>query len=307
MRFDVGGLGVAGEGWGGKMRRCGACWWLAMAVGVAGCKVERPPNAEFQSFVDQADVTAVLADTTDDAGADVAVDAGPDAGSEVGLETVDTTSADAGNPAEVAAETPSSCKADCATSGCGDGKCADDETAPNCPTDCGFLAVHLGGSCTNPGSQDTCAHGYVCTARSVAGGGHVCAADFETWGVLGDARPDSDFEDAGDYVKDTKTGLAWAKESLEPMNWTEALTACTTKGYGGLQDWRLPTRAALLSLVDFTKKEPAAASKPGWPAVPYFWSTVPQVASGSAWVVVFYVGFSVGDNTAYPYGVRCVR
>ena len=434
------------------MRRDGAWRLLVLAALVAGCKVERPPNAEFQSFVDQADVTAVVADTAgagDDADAAEAADT--DQTAEAGdtsvaaetaetadtaetAETADTGDAgdavtadvqDAGqdlcldpvacddgnlctddscNPASgcvfaasakpcddgnacttvdacagkacvpgasakcddgnlctddscnsasgcvfVANAKPcddgqacttdtcepgSGCKsvattqlctagkcqcgtigaeckvsADCAAPVCGDGKCDGNETAPNCPKDCGFLANPLGGACTTPGSKGACGDGYFCTARSAQGGGHVCAADFETWGVLADARPASDFQDASDHVKDTKTGFFWAKESLGPMNWTAALTACTTKAYGGFQDWRLPTRAVLRSLVDFTKQQPAASAPTlAWPTDQgFYWSTVPWVAGGSAWGVHFEDGSSGKGGLSSSYRVRCVR
>jgi hypothetical protein len=191
---------------------------------------------------------------------------------------------------------------------CGDGACNGEETVAGCAKDCASLAPKLGGACTTVGAKDSCGDGYYCVARSAAGGGNVCVADFETWGVLGDTRPVSDFVDSADYVKDTKTGLSWAHESLAGMNWSAALTACTAKTYGSFNDWRLPTRAELLSLVDHGKKEPAATA-PGlvWPTDWNYWSAVPWVSDGYAWIVLFYDGYSYYYYTSSTYRVRCVR
>ena len=161
---------------------------------------------------------------------------------------------------------------------CGDGVCAGEETVPNCPADCGFLTNRYAGPCAKPGSWDGCPEGYVCVARSAKGGGNVCTADFEGWAPIGDSHPASDFEEFGEYDVDKKTGLFWAKAVMGPMTWEVALTACTTQTYGGFDDWRIPTQAELLTLVDYSVHLPAS-SMPGavWPDYMTFASATPFV------------------------------
>ena len=206
-------------------------------------------------------------------------------------------------------ETASSCAPDCVASGCGDGVCDGDETAPNCMKDCGFLLARLGAACTTPGTSDTCGDGFFCVARSAAGGGNVCVADFETWAPMPDAHPASDFQEFTDYVKDNRTGLLWAKEALPGMVWSTALTACTTKTYGGFNDWRVPTRAELFSLADRSKVNPACSApnvvipNDVWS----YWSAVPWASGGIAWLVSFSIGHADITASTGTCRVRCVR
>lgn len=134
---------------------------------------------------------------------------------------------------------------------CGDGVCNGDESVPNCPEDCGFLLKHLGGPCPTPGFADGCDPGFFCVARSEAGGGNVCVADVQTWAPIPDSHPVTDFKVLDPaYVRDIRTELIWAVNALPRMTWAEALVACTKFTAGGFQDWRLPTRGELVSLMD---------------------------------------------------------
>ncbi len=198
---------------------------------------------------------------------------------------------------------------DAATGACGNGSCDGDESVPTCPADCGYLANHLGAGCATPGANDGCDIGFYCAARANAAGGNVCVADFPTWGALPDAHPAADFTAAADYATDNNTGLSWSKESQDPMDWNAALIACKAKTYGGFGDWRLPTRAELRSLVDFTKADPASSAPVlSWPTdTLWYWSTVPWPLDSG----VFLVSFSSGRTDSYtvvsPARVRCVR
>ena len=199
----------------------------------------------------------------------------------------------------------------CPSKSCGDGTCNGDETVTSCAADCSFLVMHLGGACTTPGSKDTCGNGYFCVARGTSGGGNVCVADFSTWLPIPDAHPMSDFTEIAEYDVDKLTGLWWAKEALAAVTWSAALTACTVKNYAGQTDWRVPTRAELLSLTDRSTQQPASsAPNLDWPTGDLaYWSTVPMAWSGYAWDVSFVYGNAVyPDLSAAPtLHVRCVR
>ncbi len=210
-------------------------------------------------------------------------------------------------------ETNGSCLADCAPSGCENGTCDGDETVASCPIDCGFLLNRLGDACASPGAQDTCAAGFVCVARSSAGGGNVCVADYSTWAPIPDSHPATDFTEAPEYVTDVLTGLSWAKLPEGVMTWDTALTACNSVSYGGFYDWRLPTRAELASLADRTKWMPAcSAPNMTWPSTvnPWaqwtYWSGVLIPAFSAAFTVNFFLGDVMSDPTG-DASVRCVR
>lgn len=72
-------------------------------------------------------------------------------------------------------------------------------------------------------------------------------------------------------VTDTETGLIWQKTYVSGKKWQQALYYCENLTYAGYNDWRLPNRNELLSLVNFEKYEPAS----DFPDMPsgYFWSS----------------------------------
>ncbi len=203
-------------------------------------------------------------------------------------------------------ETPDSCAVDCF---CGNGDCDGLETASTCVGDCGFLVAHTTDPCTTPGSWTGCAYGYVCVARSAVGGGNICVADFDTWGVLADGL--SEFTDHVDSIRDARTGLEWAKATLEGQDWTSALSVCTTQSYGGHLDWRLPTIAELTTLVDFSAGKPACIA-PGldWPATTWdwpYWGNVSDLNGAVARSVRFDDGALDGAGYGAAGRARCVR
>lgn len=200
-------------------------------------------------------------------------------------------------------EATATCASDC-PSPCGNGVCDGLETVVTCPADCAVLAARTAGPCNVPGKWDICAYGYICVARSVQAGGNICVADFETWGILSDARPLTDYVEHADYVTDLRTQLDWAKASLPPMSFEVALSACTTQTYGGFDDWRVPTFAELVSLVDGTIALPAARA----PGLSWFSASVYEWDYWSG-VGYWVVGFDGGEaaNGLAMSGVRCVR
>lgn len=109
-------------------------------------------------------------------------------------------------------------------------------------------------------------------------------------------------------VTDTETGLIWQKTYESGKTWKQALYYCENLTYAGYNDWRLPNRNELLSLVNFEKYEPAS----DFPDMhgQYFWSSSTNVNDTSrAWRVDFdngYVG-SYFKTTYSGHNVRCVR
>ena len=146
-------------------------------------------------------------------------------------------------------------------------------------------------------------------------------------------------------VKDNVTGLIWEVKTddngLHDKNWRYSwyepdnsknggdagtqnggacgsTSACDTDGYVkavnaagwcGYKDWRMPDRAELRSIVDYSRDKPAINTR-------YFpntvssrvWSSSPVAdGSNSAWFVLFYYGFDSWNYKSNHYYVRLVR
>ncbi|MGR4895001.1 DUF1566 domain-containing protein [Stenotrophomonas sp. LARHCG68] len=96
-------------------------------------------------------------------------------------------------------------------------------------------------------------------------------------------------------VIDSTTGLEWTAKPLSDdyithQAATDAATGCRV---GGHEDWGLPSRQQLLSLVDLSRHSPAIDTD-AFPEFPshWFWtSDLCAWSSASAWGVSFYYGY----------------
>jgi len=114
-----------------------------------------------------------------------------------------------------------------------------------------------------------------------------------------------------EITRDPATGLEWqAVPFAEAMTFKQAEKACKELHLGGHGDWRLPTRAELLSIVDDTRHNPAIDTD-AFPDTPsaWFWTSTPYAANPAecAWVVGFGHGLSNFVNRDYHGRVRAVR
>jgi len=121
---------------------------------------------------------------------------------------------------------------------------------------------------------------------------------------------------------DNRTGLMWMRCSLGQewngktcrgqaaiLSWSAALKEGATQGYGGYDDWRLPNKNELESIVEGRCQAPAINVKI-FPLTPsaYYWSSSPYAGvSHGAWSIDFGYG---GVNASVKSGkihVRLVR
>jgi hypothetical protein len=78
--------------------------------------------------------------------------------------------------------------------------------------------------------------------------------------------PDPRFETNGETVTDLLTGLIWSKNSNPagfPMLWEESLDfidSLNSQNFAGRNDWRMPNRKELHSLISFNENKPAIAA-----------------------------------------------
>lgn len=138
------------------------------------------------------------------------------------------------------------------------------------------------------------------------------------WGGMASAE----MIDNGDgTVTDTETGLMWqqktATETDAPalgwvagrLDWEDALRYCETLSLAGHDDWRLPDRNELQSLVDYAAYLPAI-DKTAFPdtlSAVYWSSTSNVVMPNLAWYLHFGDGAIHFDNKVNWYFVQAVR
>ena len=111
-------------------------------------------------------------------------------------------------------------------------------------------------------------------------------------------------------VIDRVTGLVWERAVDSGMyTWAEATSRCACLTLGGHQDWRLPTRMELVSIVDFTRDSPAI-DPDAFPGTPpqWFWTSSRRAEDPAlAWYIYFETGFTNFVEQDQRYWVRCVR
>ena len=113
-----------------------------------------------------------------------------------------------------------------------------------------------------------------------------------------------------DTVTDLRTGLMWQRHTSEDrFNLEAAKKYAANLRLGGYEDWRVPTKDELLSIVDRTRANPAIDTEV-FPDTPshWFWTVSPDAgSSNSAWVVNFRSGNSYAFDVSSVSRVRCVR
>jgi hypothetical protein len=111
-------------------------------------------------------------------------------------------------------------------------------------------------------------------------------------------------------VTDTETGLMWQQASTSGYYfWQEALLYAEFLSLAGYDDWRLPNRNELQSIVDYAHYNPTINTSvfPGT-ASSYYWSST-TYANGyiNAWVVSFNYGNLDDSDKWEQHHVRAVR
>ena len=100
-------------------------------------------------------------------------------------------------------------------------------------------------------------------------------------------------------VTDTETSLMWQQETAGLMPWEEALNYCESLNLTGCDDWRLPNRNELQSIVDYSTYNPAIdiTAFPDTMSSDYWSSTTYSYDNVHAWRVYFYYGHVVSSDS----------
>ena len=113
-----------------------------------------------------------------------------------------------------------------------------------------------------------------------------------------------------DAILDLTTNLTWSVRETRSMSQSKATASVKKLTTCSFQDWRLPTRAELLTLVDDTRHSPAINTaffpdcKSNW-----YWTSTPAAYSPGdyAWFVDFDGGDANWDFQDYSGFVRACR
>ncbi len=115
----------------------------------------------------------------------------------------------------------------------------------------------------------------------------------------------------GETVRDATTGLTWSRENIggKRLTWADAKAACEALKIGGHSDWRLPTVQELLTLVDYSRINPAIDVDAFRCEAHWYWTSTPYGGSPAvyAWVVGFSSGYSCWNGQDCEIHVRAVR
>ncbi len=111
-------------------------------------------------------------------------------------------------------------------------------------------------------------------------------------------------------VLDRVTGLVWQRTlDDQQLTFADATRHCDDLSLAGFDDWRLPSRLELVSILDTAHVQPAIDST-AFPNTPNDWFWTSTLAGGdpqSAWYVYFYFGYPKTDLVSNQFSVRCVR
>ena len=122
-------------------------------------------------------------------------------------------------------------------------------------------------------------------------------------------------DDSTEIVTDSNSGLQWQDNDDETktvdVNWTTAIDYCEkTLALGGYNDWRLPNKNELLSIVDYHTTASNRANYSDFQSLVRIdnWTSTTYInEKTSAWFVHFGEGVLFHDGKVSWHDVRCVR
>ena len=128
----------------------------------------------------------------------------------------------------------------------------------------------------------------------------------EEYGKVNAENYDSRTINGHEVVSDSSTNLLWQKGSKSVKNWKEALAYCQNLEYAGYTDWRLPNKNELITIVDYSKADPAS-SFPGMTSDVLISSTFTISYGGVENVIALDMESGAIDIHYDSMSVRCVR
>jgi len=128
--------------------------------------------------------------------------------------------------------------------------------------------------------------------------------------MIGLSMLKADFSrNATGVITDSVTNLEWQDDvSAQLINWQSAIDYCEALTIDGKNDWRLPNKNELLSIVNHSVYNPSISSVFVNIISNRYWSSTTNIIFIDSGVYVnFYDGMTNNDLKTYDYYVRCVR
>ena len=115
-------------------------------------------------------------------------------------------------------------------------------------------------------------------------------------------------ENGNQTITDLVTGLMWTEVVEEPQySWEEAIGYCDELAFAGADDWRLPSKVELESIVNYDNTYPAIDEAFSCQSA-FYWSSTPHLPNPPyAWGVYCFDGADHWLHKSNRYAVRCVR
>jgi len=122
------------------------------------------------------------------------------------------------------------------------------------------------------------------------------------------------FTKTNGVVTDSKTTLEWQDDysdngnNIKSTNWIDAIDYCERLSLNGHNDWRLPNKKELLSIVDYGNFNPAISPIFDMITFTYYWSSTSYASvTNLAKIVGFSSGATNSEDKSNILSVRCVR
>jgi hypothetical protein len=208
---------------------------------------------------------------------------------------------------------------DCATNPCAHGgTCTDGVRTYTCL--CVSGSGFAGSACNDninecatsnvcSGTRNTVSFNYPCVDSTGAVAGYSCTGQYPDWAPppAGASR----FTTSAGVVSDSHTGLRWEQAmTTTPYSLAAARAYCAGITLAPGSGWRVPTRAELISIVDYPKAAAPAIDTSVFSGTPntFVWTNSMSVMEpGFAWYINFEFGNASTVDAEGTWYVRCVR
>ena len=109
-------------------------------------------------------------------------------------------------------------------------------------------------------------------------------------------------------VTDNITKLMWQDDiSSVSLEWLNAINYCENLTLNSFNDWKLPNKTELLSIVDYNKSSPSISTFLNTKLGYYWSSSTSNDDKMEAWIINFKLGHTNKNNKNKSLYVRCVR
>jgi hypothetical protein len=113
---------------------------------------------------------------------------------------------------------------------------------------------------------------------------------------------------ANQIVIDNKSGLSWQDKKITPLNHQQAIEYCANDKFGGYNDWRLPNRFELMSIIKRDRVNPHAFKIFVFQYSDWYWSVdLHDKYKDKAWMIGFNNGQDNYTKKTMKLLFRCVR